>query len=162
MRKFASVLAFVVFFAAPAMAQSIDGRKVAEDISAKHVAAFNKNDASALARLFMPNVVYLPITGAEPLFSRAEYEKRWNGIFAAEAPSEKVSVTSAEALGAHTVIATGEWVYTPSRGPNAGKEAHGRWMAVYVMKNGTWRVKALSGSTALPPSAPATGSANKQ
>ncbi|HEV2546227.1 MAG TPA: nuclear transport factor 2 family protein [Stellaceae bacterium] len=164
MKAYASVIALVVAFSVPASAQSVDARKVAEDISAKHVAAFNKNDASALASLFSPNLVNLPPTGGEPLFSRAEYEKRWTAVFAADAPSEKVSITSADALDDHTVIATGEWGYTPSKGANAGKETHGRWMAVYVKENGGWTVKALSGSVPTTPPAPpvASGSSNKQ
>jgi ketosteroid isomerase-like protein len=151
-------------FSPVVQAQSVDAKKVAEDLSAKHVAAFNKGDASALVESFAQDIMYLSAVGSPPLFSRAEYEKRWAGIFAATAPQEKVTVIKAEAVDAKTILVVGEWYAGATKGPTAGKEGHGYWFAVDVMDNGEWRTKVLTVNTELTPAgeAVASGSSNKQ
>jgi len=161
MRKYASVLAFVLFCGAPAMAQSVDAMKVAQELTAKHVAAFNKGDAKELVSSFAQDIMYISAVGSPPLFTRADYEKRWAEIFAATAPQEKVTVIKAEAVDPKTIIVVGEWFAGATKGPNAGKEGHGYFTAVDVMDNGEWRTKMLSVNTELSPNGTAVAT-NKQ
>jgi ketosteroid isomerase-like protein len=157
-----SLVALATIAFSPAVqAQSVDAKKVAEELSAKHVSAFNKGDAKELVSSFTQDIMYLSAVGSKPLFTRADYEKRWADIFAATAPQEKVSVIKAEAIDPKTIIVVGEWFAGATKGPTADKEGHGYFFAVDVLDNGEWRTKVLSVNTELSPNGTAVAT-NKQ
>ncbi len=52
--------------ATPAAAQSVDARKIVDDIAARYVAAYNKNDATAIANMYTQDGIFMPPHGAPP------------------------------------------------------------------------------------------------
>jgi uncharacterized protein (TIGR02246 family) len=143
MKNYASAIALMVALNAPAMAQSVDPHKAMNDLITKYVAAVNKHDAAGVGSFWTQDGVFVPPTGA-PIIGREAIEKMFASRFDADGETERTVLNTAQMVDAHTVLATGEAFITPSRGPNAGKEGHVRWMGVDVEENGAWHVKALS------------------
>jgi uncharacterized protein (TIGR02246 family) len=143
MKNYASVIALVVALNAPAMAQSDDPHKAMNDLITSYVAAYNKHDVAGVGRFWSQDGVFVPPTGA-PVIGREAIEKMFASRFDADGGTERSVLNTTQMVDAHTILATGEAFITPSRGPNAGKEGHVRWLGVDVEEHGAWHVKALS------------------
>jgi ketosteroid isomerase-like protein len=126
----ASALAFCLLTAAPAVALAADAKGDVEKAYAAWDAAFNKQDAKALAADYVATAKLLPPTH-QVSSGPAEIEKFWAGLFAGGVTGHKLEVIDAGGDG-KVIFASAKWSATGK--DKDGKPAALSGMAVHVFE----------------------------
>nr|WP_247990817.1 nuclear transport factor 2 family protein [Bradyrhizobium sp. 186] len=128
--RIAPALLFCLLTAAPAVSFAADAKNDVEKAYAACDAAFNKQDAKALAADYVSTAKLLPPT-YEVSSGPAEIEKFWSGLFAAGVTGHKLEVI--DAGGDDKIIfASAKWSATDK--DKEGKPAPLSGIAVHVFE----------------------------
>ena len=137
-------IGLVSIFAIPVGAQPIcdgpqDTCRALVDLTAKYSAAFNKNDAVALAALYTSDAV---IVGEAPIASgREAIEKSFAGLFKGGGVSNHMaSVIQVHVIG-DMAWRFGDWSWMGPGANHATQKYHGYWSTVNQREGGDWKIR---------------------
>jgi uncharacterized protein (TIGR02246 family) len=151
MRKTLSVLALALVIVTPALAD--DAKTIAQQISDKWIAAYNKKDAAALTALYAADAVLMPNGVAQPIIGTDNIRKYWEEFVKQPLDNAALPVSEANMLNSTSLYSLGTW-----SADAGGQHINGTWMSVFVQDGGSWKYRADTWNMVSPPAA-ATASA---
>ena len=134
MRRIALVIAFLITFGAPAVAQ----KAKIEAVNAKWMELFNKGDFEGIAQLYTADAIAFP-PGSAMVKGRAAIGKMWKGM-AEQVSNPKVITLEVKRLGPAAVREIGTFSLM-TKGPSP-KEISGKYVVVWERVRGEWKLAA--------------------
>jgi ketosteroid isomerase-like protein len=171
-RYLLALVGLAISFALPALAQQKDAldpqlRQVADTLSKKFDAAYDNNDAAAVAALFTEDAVLVTTQG--PIYGRKAIEKHYAGVFQKVHFSNHVA--KPDQYSPHIINTdgnemwwNGEWNVTLQGQTGGPKQAKGYWTSIVVREGDTWKDRMQISIVAQAPDAtpsPTTTPSNK-
>lgn len=134
MRGITLLIAFLIAFAAPALAQ----KAKIEAVNAKWVELFEKGDFDGIAQLYTANATALP-PGSPMVKGRVAIGKMWKGM-AEQVSNPKLTTLEVKQLGPSAIREIGTFsLVTKGSSP---KEVSGKYLVVWERIRGQWKLAA--------------------
>jgi uncharacterized protein (TIGR02246 family) len=134
MQKIAFVIAFLVAFTAPALAQ----RARIEAVNAKWVELFNKGDFEGIAQLYTVDAVAFP-PGSAIVRGRAAIGSMWEDL-AQQVSNPKITTLEVKRLSPSAVREVGTFSLM-TKGPSP-REVSGKYLVLWQRVRGEWKLAA--------------------
>ena len=139
------VLCFLLAaFSLPAAAADL--RQEVDKLSSTYAERFNKQDAAGVAALFAKGGLFVNPTGAQ-----TNVAQTLEGTFKAGLTHLEVTVDQVSPIGADAGIGLGEVTLSGKNQNGEPIKAVFRWTAVYVVEDGSWKVRMLTSLPKAPP-----------
>jgi uncharacterized protein (TIGR02246 family) len=119
------LLASMMVWSAMAQASADDASKVTHDVIERYIRAYDSHDPSAIAKLFVPDGVFLPPNGAPIAQGQEALEKAFSGVIKNIGGHETINVIRIVPAGVDAVVAVTEFRIEGS-GETVGKVLNGR------------------------------------
>lgn len=138
MRRVLWAAAITAWGLTPALGAATD-RETADEAAIRqavgaYVAAFNREDAKALAAMWSPDAVYTNRSSGEQVVGRAEIEKQFAAIFAEKDIKLEAKTDSVRFVSPNVAMEQGKAkVLRPKQAPEESD-----YTAVYVKRDGQW------------------------
>jgi ketosteroid isomerase-like protein len=112
-------------------------RTIATALNARRGEAFRRKNSAAVAETYAPNAVYVELLPAlQVMRGRAEIQRHFDELLAAQSTDLSFTVTSAEMTGGDTMSVGGDYVLT-ARG---NRKINGHFFQILRREGGAWKI----------------------
>ena len=138
-----ALVGLAIGFAVPTLAQQTVDPKIEQQIrifASNFDAAFNRNDAAAVAALYTQDgVTVLPWGGG--FRGRQAIEKGYAGVFRSWHPSNQISKLDRLKAAGNEVRSSGRWSHTDTPTGGAPSNRVGSFTWIMVREGDTWKIR---------------------